>query len=170
MLQESHIVLKQQSDIVDTVLQHRDPLNTDTECDAGVDVRVNSAVLQNLGMDHAAAEHFNPAGMLAQAAALSAAFKAADVHFNARFREGEIAGTEPCTHVRVKDLLHKLIQHALQVTQGNALVHHKAFHLVEHGRMGRVAVGAENPSGNQHLDRRLLHIHYPDLASAGLYN
>ena len=119
-------------------------------------------------MDYAAAQHLNPSGMLAQGASFPGAFEAADVHFHAGLGEREIARAQARADVCVENLLNKLIQHALQVAQRNPLVHHQAFHLVEHGGMCRVTVGTEHPAGHKHFDGRLLAVHHADLSAAGL--
>ncbi len=66
------------------------------------------------------------------------------------------------------DLLHELIQHTLQVTERDPLVHHKTFHLAEHGRMRRVIIRPEDLARRQDLDGRLLLLHHVDLPRRGL--
>ena len=66
LLEELQVVLEHQADVVDAVLQHGDALDADAEGEAGVLVRVDVAVLQNLAVDDAATQNFDPAGVLAQ--------------------------------------------------------------------------------------------------------
>ena len=165
---EPQVVLKHQADVVDAVLEHGDPLDADAEGDARVDLGVDVAVAQHLLVDDAAAQNFDPAGVLAEAAALAVAFKAADVHLDAGLGEGEVGRAQAGAHLAAEQPLDEHVQHALQVAQGDALVHHKALHLVEHGAVGGVRVGAEHPAGHQHLDGGLFGVHGADLAGGGL--
>src|SRR5699024_151833 len=90
LLQEPQVVLKHQADVVDAVFQHGDALDADAEGKAGIDLRVDAAVCQHVMMHDAAAEDFDPAGVLAQRAALAAAFKTGNVHLHAGLGEGEV--------------------------------------------------------------------------------
>src|SRR5699024_8352562 len=82
LLQEPQVVLKHQADVVDAVFEHGDALDADAERQARVDLGVDAAVLQHAVVHDAGAEDFDPAGMLAQRAALAAAGKAGDVDLN----------------------------------------------------------------------------------------
>ena len=106
--------------------------------------------------------------MLAQGAALAAALKAADIDLHTGLGEGEVRGTQAGAGVLAEQLLHKGVQRALQVAQGDALIHDQAFHLVEHGAVGGIGIGTEHTAGDQHLDGRLLAVHGADLAAGGL--
>ena len=117
LLEELQVVLEHQTDVVDAVLQHGDTLDADAESEAGVLVRVDIAVLQHLAVDNAAAQHLDPAGVLAQRAALAVALKAAHVHLHAGLGEREVGGTQAGAGVSAEQLLHEGIQCALQVAQ-----------------------------------------------------
>ena len=125
LLEELQVVLKHQADVVDAVLQHGDALDADAEGETGVLVRVDVAVLEDFAVDDAAAQHLDPAGVLAQGAALAAALKAADIDLHAGLGEGEVRGTQAGAGVLAEQLLHKGVQRALQVAQGDALIHDK---------------------------------------------
>lgn len=94
-------------------------------------VGIHAAIFEDAAIDHARAEHLYPTRALAQPTALSAAFRAAQIHFHARFREGEIRGAEPHLRRACEHLFRELRQHALQVAEGNPLVHDQPFHLME---------------------------------------
>ena len=64
--EELQVVLEHQADVVDAILQHGDTLDADAEGETGILVRVDIAVLQHLAVDNAAAQHLDPAGVLAQ--------------------------------------------------------------------------------------------------------
>ena len=77
LLEELQVVLEHQADVVDAVLQHGDALDANAEGEAGILIRVNVAVLQHFAVDNTAAQDFDPAGVLAQGAALAVALEAA---------------------------------------------------------------------------------------------
>src|SRR3954468_17234417 len=75
LLQKPHIPREQQADVADAVLHHRDAVQAHAEGEAGDLIRVVGGLLfpyeaEDRGVHHAAAEQFNPAGVLALAAAL----------------------------------------------------------------------------------------------------
>ena len=53
LVQEPNVVVKDQTQVVDFQTAHGSTLQTDTKGKAGVLLRVDAAILQNLGMDHA---------------------------------------------------------------------------------------------------------------------
>lgn len=65
--------------VIDAVLEHSGSLDSDSECEAGVLVAVDSAVLENLLVYNARTENLNPACALAKltAAAVLCACSAA---------------------------------------------------------------------------------------------
>ena len=168
LLEELQVVLEHQADVVDAIFQHGDALDADAKGEAGVLIRVDVAVLQNLAVDDAAAQNFDPAGVLAQGAALAVALEAADIDLDAGLGEREVGRAQAGAGVGTEQLLHEGVQGTLQIAQGDALVHDQTFHLVEHGAVGRVGVGTEDAAGDEHLDGRLLRIHGADLAAGGL--
>src|SRR5690606_21176836 len=62
LAQEAHVVVEETAQVVHAVAQHREPLDADAEGEAGVALRVDPDVAQHAGMDHAAAQHLEPAG------------------------------------------------------------------------------------------------------------
>src|SRR5690606_12166317 len=79
LLQEPQIVLEEQAQVIHAITQHRQPVDAHAEGIGGVALAVDAARSQHIRMHHAAAEHLDPAGLLAQAAAGAAAFDAGDV-------------------------------------------------------------------------------------------
>src|SRR3546814_2201002 len=55
--------------------------------------------------------------------------------------EGEVAGAETHFEIALEERAHELGQGALEVGEAGVLVDQQAFDLVEHRRMGLVAVG-----------------------------
>ena len=70
LVQESNVVLIEQTDIVDLEAAHNHTLQTDAEGVAGVFIRVDAARLKHLGVNHAAAEDLDPALALCRAGSL----------------------------------------------------------------------------------------------------
>ena len=93
-------------------------------------------------MHHAAAQHFDPAGVLAQPATRAAAFHAGDVHFCRRFGERKVRRPQPHGQVALEERFHEAMQYGLEVREAHALVHQQAFHLMEHRRVRGVRIHA----------------------------
>ena len=84
-------------------------------------------------MHHTGSEDFEPAGVLADAAAFAAADDAADVDFGGRFRKGEEARTETNLDGRAKHFLAEEFQRPFEVGQTDIFIDDKAFGPGEHG-------------------------------------
>src|ERR1041385_84225 len=73
LLQEAHVAVEEQLDIVNTVLEHGDALDAHAECEAGNLLRVVAIVfmeLEDFRVHHAAAKQLDPATCFAQTARL----------------------------------------------------------------------------------------------------
>ena len=114
-------------------------------------------------MHHAATHDFQPAGLLAHAAAVAAADHALDVHFGRGLGEGEEGRTEAHFELLLEEGAEEFLDGALEVGEADALVHQQAFHLVEHRRVGQVGVAAVDAPRADNADRRLLGLHGPHL-------
>ena len=118
---------------------------------------------------HAGAEEFDPALALAGGAALAAALVALHVHLAAGLGEGEVVRAEARDGVGAVHLHGHVVQHALQVGEGDVLVDDQALHLVEHRAVGGVhlvlAVAAAEDGGADGQGARL---HDARLHVAGL--
>ena len=102
LAQESQVVVEEQADVVDSVLQHGNAFDAQPEGEAGVGFRVVADGLEDRGMDHAGAQDLEPAGGLADPAAVAAAHDAFDIDFRGWFGEGKVAGAEADAHLRPK--------------------------------------------------------------------
>ena len=95
--------------------------------------------------------------------------KALHVHLAGRLGEGEVVGAEPGLGVLAVEALDDFVQGALQIGHGNALVHHHALDLVEHGGVSGVClVLPVDPAGGDDADGRLAALHGADLHGRGL--
>src|SRR5688500_11699541 len=131
LAQEAHVVVEEASQVVDAVTQHREALDAQAEREAGVAFRIDADVTQHVRMDHAAAEHLQPARAAVR-------LLPSDVHFRRRLGEREIARTEPHFEIALEERAHEFAQRALEVGEAGVLVDQQALDLVEHRRVGLI--------------------------------
>src|SRR5690242_13838123 len=148
LLEEAQVVLEERAQVRDAVAQHGKALDAEAEGEACVALRIDAAVLQHVRVDHAAAEHFQPA-------ALAVLRFPADIHLGRGFGEREIAGAEAHLEVALEERTHELGQRALQVREAGGLVDQQALDLVEHRRVGLVRIAAVDLARGDDPDRRL---------------
>ena len=93
MPEPAQIAVEEGAQIGDAVFEHGDALDPHAEGEALIDVGIEAAIGEHLGMDHAGAENLEPiaAGADLEAAAFA---RAADIDFGRRLGEGEIARAE----------------------------------------------------------------------------
>ena len=168
LFEKAEIVIEERPKIVQAVFEHGHPFDAHAESKAGYRFGIVIHEFIDFGVDHAGTQDFQPAGVLAYPAPGPPADHAADVHLGAGLGEGEKAGPEPKRRVRRKKLVHEGSQHALEVAEGDALVHHQAFDLVEHGRVGHVRIPAVGLARHDDPDRRPLRFHGADLHGRGV--
>src|SRR5215467_101281 len=96
LLQKPYIALEEQLDVVYAVLQNCDPIHTHSKgeaCDLFGIIVVVFHELEDIGIHHATAENFDPAGLLAGTTGFeitltaAATDKATHQHFGAGLRE-----------------------------------------------------------------------------------
>src|SRR3990172_5793738 len=103
LLEETQVVSPESTDVLDSMLEHRQSLQPHAEGEPGETGRVVAAVDQHRRMNHPAAEHFQPAGALAYRTADAAADEALDVHFGRRLGEGEMRRSKAGCHRRAEE-------------------------------------------------------------------
>src|SRR6266481_2423603 len=86
--QEPQIVCVKQADIVDSITNHRDPLDPESERPARPNFRIVTNVFKYLRMDHAASGNLEP--FLAHFPCQ----RAAEINFEARFGVAEVMRTK----------------------------------------------------------------------------
>src|SRR6476659_866920 len=84
LTQKPEVVLPELPDVVDRVLEHRNPLRAHAEGEATHLVRIVAAVSQDGGMHHAGAHDLQPAGPLGQPVRVRVFLWPVDVHLNTR--------------------------------------------------------------------------------------
>ncbi len=164
LTQEAQVVLEEQPQILDAVLQHRDPLDAHAERPARHFLGVVADVAQHVRVDHARAEDLQPSRLLAQAAAVADAHEAEDVDLRRRLRERKERRPEPDLRPRPEELAREELERALEIAHRDVAVHREALDLVEDRRVRGVRdVAAIDAAGNDHAHGRRLRLHRADL-------
>ena len=132
LLKETQIVFRKHPQVFYLVFQVCNTLNTHSKSVSGVDPTIYSAIIQYIGVNHAASQDFEPPGILAKVAPLSPTNRAAHVHFCRWFREGKIGGPQAYFRFLAEEFPGKIEQGLLQVGKGDILVDIQAFHLVKY--------------------------------------
>ena len=115
LLQETDIVLEIEADVIGTVLEHGHAFDSEAEGETAVFGTVDTAVFQDVGIHHAAAENLDPTGVFAKVAACAAADVAGDVHFRGWFREREVRGTQTNANLIAEHTLREIEQSLLHI-------------------------------------------------------
>ena len=89
-LEETDIVLAEETKVLDLIFEVGNSLNTHTECVTRIDLAVDAAKLEHVGVYHTTAQDFYPACVLAEWAALATADVTADVHLGTWLGEWEV--------------------------------------------------------------------------------
>src|SRR5437868_5771199 len=86
LLEEPQVVSGKKPDVVDLILQHRNPLDAHAEREPAYFLGVVTDGFEDIRVDHSRTENFDPARALADAAvaALAGTAKTADVHLGTR--------------------------------------------------------------------------------------
>ena len=160
LAEETDVVLEVEADVVGGVFEHGHALNAEAEGEAAVFFAVDAAVVEHIGIDHAAAENLDPAGVLAEVAAGAAADVAGDVHLGRGFGEGEVGGAQADAHVGAEHPLGEVEERLLHVGERDFLCHVETLHLVEDAVCaGGDGLVAEHTARTDDADRGLLVLH-----------
>src|SRR5581483_6165542 len=127
MPEPPEVAVVHRAQIRDAVFQHRDPLDPHAEGEPLVLRWVDPAIVQDLRVDHAGPENFQPVAAGADFK-LATRARAADIDLGRRFGEWEIAW--PKAHRQIVDIEKRaaeLDQTALQVAHMGRAVDHEAF-------------------------------------------
>src|SRR5438552_17956771 len=168
MGEPAHVAVEQLPQVGHAVFQHRDAVDAHAPGKALIDVGVDAAGAQHVGMHHAAAENLQPVLAFTEADFALVA-TALDVDLERGLGEREERRPEP--HVDVVDLderLAELVQNPFEVAEMRALVDDEAFDLVELWRMRRIRIDAVGAPRADHADRRLLAQHGAHLHRGGV--
>ena len=169
LVKEADIVLAEHAQVLHHVFQVGDALYTQSEGITAIDLAVDAAGLKHGGIYHAATQDLDPAGVLAETAALATTQHAGDVHLGTGLGEGEVTGTQADLGLGAEQLLGKVQEHLLQVGKGHILVNVQAFNLVEEAvGAGCDRLVAIHAAGADDADGRLLAFHRAHLDRTGV--
>ena len=169
LLEESLVVLGEETQVVDAVFQVGDALHAHAESIAGVDIGVDAAGSEVVRVYHATAEDLHPSRVLAEVAAFAAADVTGDIHLSTRLGEGEIRRAQTDLRVGTKHLSGEGQQYLLEVGEAHALVDIESFDLMEEAVGAcRDSLVAVDTSRAEHADRRLVGLHIVCLVAGGV--
>lgn len=169
LAEESEIVLEEKPHIVDTILQHGNSFDPHTKSETGDRFRIVLDMMEYFGVDHAGTEDFKPATVFADSASFPTANDTGDIYLGARLGEREKTGSQPDADVFAEVLVNKDRQYSFQIPEGDSLVDHEPFYLVEHGGMGCIGITTVHGTGgdDSHRWRVLQHGAYLDRRCMG---
>src|SRR5579859_1179064 len=172
LLQEAHVTLVEQLDVVNFIHTHGNALHAHAEGEAADLGRVVAVALyefEDVRVNHAAAEQLDPSALLADAAAFAPALEATDGNIGAGFGEGKERREKARLHAGAEERLHGMVERALEVAEGDVAVYRQALDLMEHGRVSSIgSVTAMHFAGDHHAHRRWLALHGADLDRRGM--
>src|SRR6516162_5523597 len=142
MREPAHVRLEERAQVRHGVFEHGDAIDAHTPGETLIDIGIEPAIAQHVRMHHAAAENLHPVLALAESQ-LALFAPALDVGLERRLSEGEEGRTKPHPDlVDFEEGLAGLLQYPFQMAEMRAPVDDQAFDLMEHRRMGLVAVAA----------------------------
>ena len=169
LMQEPHVVLEIEPQVLHAVFEHGDTLDPHAEREPGIFLRIDSIGLKHIGIDHAAAHDLQPTRALADVAALAAAEVARHIDLGRRFGEGKVRRAHADRGVLAENLLGEVEDRLFQIGERHALVDIESLDLVEDAVCAvRNRFVAENAARADHPDRRLLPLHRPHLNRRGV--
>src|SRR5260370_39490198 len=128
---ETQVAAQQQADIVDAIAHHHQAGEPKAKRKAAPLFGIDAAHAQYVGMHQAAGQQFHPPAPLTHRATGSAADQALDVELEPRFHEPEVSRTQPHHHVALEDRAQQRLHEIDHVGDGDVLIHHHAFELIE---------------------------------------
>src|SRR3984885_2085577 len=127
LLEKSHVPGVELAYISDTVLHHGNPLDTHAEGEATDFFRVIGGLVagcegEDRGIDHAAAQQLNPAGLLALTAASAATEDAADLHVGRGLGKGKERREKASFDAGSEKRLHGVVERAFEIGEGDVRI------------------------------------------------
>jgi len=107
LLQKTQVVLKEEPNIVDSVLEHGHSFYAQAERESGDDLRVVIHETIDRGIHHSGAKYLQPPCVTAQTTPFSFAQHASNIHLGAGFCERKEAGPESQCRVPTENPLNK---------------------------------------------------------------
>src|SRR5258706_8113776 len=134
LLEESDITLEEHLNVVDAVVHHSQALAAHSKSETrnpGWVVAVIFDEAEDVGIDHAAAHEFDPAGLFTGAAAFAAADDAADGDVGAGLGKREERREETGLHAGAEQGFHGVVERAFEIAEGDVAIDGQAFDLVK---------------------------------------
>ena len=168
MLEPADIAVEEGAQVAHAIFEHRQPVDAGAEGEALPFVGVEAGVGDDPRVDHPGAEHLHP--ILGAADDPPAVFpRPADMDVGRRLGEREIARDHADRDVvALEEGLEEGLQRPLQMAKVDRPVDHQPLDLVEHRRVGRVAVRAIDPPRRDQPQRRAMLLHCADLHRRGV--
>ena len=143
-----------------TIFEHDDPIDSHSPRETGISRIINTRHAQHIGVDHPCSQNLNPAALFAFGASAPGAEDAADIHLCTRFDKWKESRPQPHLDVRMENALQKNIEHALEVTHGQAFLDYYHVDLIEHWRVsGIIGVSAIHLAGADGPNWRTQRLH-----------
>jgi hypothetical protein len=148
LFQKTNIVFGEHTQIFYLILKVGDAFNTHTQSITTVNGTVDSTILEYVGIDHAAAQNFYPAGIFTKGTALAMADVAGYIQLSRRFSKGEVGGAQADFGLFPEHFLAEIVEQLSQIGIGDIFIHIKSFDLMKEAMcpVGNSLV-AVNPSG-----------------------
>jgi hypothetical protein len=130
-LEEAYVVLREQTKVFNSVLEIGDSLYSKTEGIARINLRINTARLQYVRINHTASQDLYPASTLTERTTLATAKVTRDVHLSRWFSEWEVTRAKANLCLWTKHLLGKIEQNLFEISKADVLVNIESLYLVE---------------------------------------
>src|SRR5579862_6825197 len=120
--QKPHIVLEKHRQFTQPILHHRQAIDAHPERKPRKPFRIVIHKSIHRRIHHPSAKKLDPARLLANPAAASAAHMAARVHFRRRLRERKITRPQPSFYLRPEKRAHEIFHGSLEIAEGDVRV------------------------------------------------
>lgn len=138
------------------------------ESKAGILFRVNAAGFENIGVDHAGAGDFVPAGF-AEAAPPAVADSTGKIDFKRRLGELKMERSKPALGLWPVEMAGEIVDGSFEMLDIDTAINNQALKLMKHGGVSQVLLAAvafgdiDHPDGRGHNP-----FHFPHLAVGGV--
>ena len=128
------------TDIINSVLQHRNSLYTYTKSKSRTFFRIVTGHFQNIRMYHPGSQNFDPSSPFTHTAALTVAYMAADIYLYTRFGKLKIAWTKTDFTSFTEHFFRHEFQRSLQIGHRDMLSDDESLYLRKLMRMRRIII------------------------------
>jgi len=129
--EEANIVLRIETKIVHLIFDLGDTFYTHTECETGINLRVDAEIAQEVGVYHTTTEDLDPARVLAQTAAGTTTHGTGDIHFGTWFSEREVGRAETHLGIGAEHFCNEIIERLLEIGERYIFIYVQSFELMK---------------------------------------